>query len=820
MHKNIIPVILLLLLPLSVQGEGIVEVDDSIAGLGTEIRVSGVTQEADTLLIIPPKGATVSIPVTGGKGGEVRVQLPGKQATTAGMYRAVLARDGKQLSATVTFTILPDTLDLQSSSIESATQRIAANGKEEVRLTVTLRDQYGNPLDGRPVELLSSRPGDRIHPLERETDTKGEQHFLLTTEEPGWIALRAVDLLSGDTLDAASEVEAWGFPSGYPFNPYTASMFPFMGFPQQPLYQPPPTGRNFYYAQASTFDIIDHFEITVPKEVQQNLELPRIAIRAVDMEGRTVEDYTGTVAFSSTDPNATLPAFGGYTFVGRDLGYREFILVLKFQTPGEQVFRVEDTSNPAIFGKAIVTVIGDPNRLQKKGIELTSHTNDQFINTTAIVLEGQGPPFVNLVVTGGVEDVRGETDGDGHFVIPISLSPEQRDFTIRVRDDTARHDSGSLHLILDQVPPTLDSITFSPEKPAVSQNVLLVVQSEPALAKVALRLLDATTGETQELPATPNPSASGSYQLLFTAPQVGTHQPVVIALDRAGNTVEVRTLLNVVPSALPRVFNVRAQGAANAVDLEWDPLEEHVEGYRIYIGEEPANFLYTLDTGRPATSATVSGLNPGTVYYFAVTALDGGLESGEKSDVVSAEPLGSALTVTPGDGSLYLSWSFPQDMPLHSFTLEYGVEEGSYTEQRTLNGDLRTFTLRDLLNDITYFLHLIPITVTGDAMHTLAMVGTGTPESRTSGFHPAPLDPAPFGEDGEEIPPYLPQTEEPPPLSQGIRVPTTPPAGVPPLAWWTSIVSTLSLIGFLWYRRMRLRQSAAFLQSIQNRYHQ
>ena len=65
-------------------------------------------------------------------------------------------------------------------------------------------------------------------------------------------------------------------------------------------------------------------------------------------------------------------------------------------------------------------------------------------------------------------------------------------------------------------------------------------------------------------------------------------------------------------------------------------------GYRVYYGTAPRAYSQARGSGLAtgnATSWTVSGLNPGTLYYFAVTAIDGaGNESAFSNEVTKIIP--------------------------------------------------------------------------------------------------------------------------------------------------------------------------------------
>jgi hypothetical protein len=110
------------------------------------------------------------------------------------------------------------------------------------------------------------------------------------------------------------------------------------------------------------------------------------------------------------------------------------------------------------------------------------------------------------------------------------------------------------------------------------------------------------------------------------------------------------------PPPLPPTA-VRAVPGDGLVRLEWAPvLEPDVDGYLVYYGDRSGRYFGTeseqgdspIDVG-PATSATVSGLQNGTLYFFAVqayTSADGSADghgvgasrSNELSTEVAARP--------------------------------------------------------------------------------------------------------------------------------------------------------------------------------------
>jgi len=197
-----------------------------------------------------------------------------------------------------------------------------------------------------------------------------------------------------------------------------------------------------------------------------------------------------------------------------------------------------------------------------------------------------------------------------------------------------------------------------------------------------------------------------------------------------------------------------------------------------------------------------------------VTAVRGELESENKSDIIEVTPLGLSLTITPGNSSLTLEWtSLSEDIPLSQFILEYGIEPGTLAEKRMLSGDQTTFTLRDLLNNITYYLKLTPVTVTGEVLTNTAVEGEGTPISNLGGFHPGPSDPIPDGL-GSLIQP----TDPVPEISLHGGAPQQPTTGFPAMKWWALLAGIIG--AGVWYRQRRrsIRATDAFMQTMHAQY--
>ncbi len=781
---------------------------DSVAGLGTDITVQGLTAEA-TLVVLPPYGGEIVQEIASGSGSNATVHLRGQETEEAGVYAVTLEMEGS-IAAETTFTVLPDTVDLRTSTIQ--TENDTAAPGEETAVSVILRDRYGNTIADRPVRLISSESGDSITALSEQTDDRGEQQFMVEATDAGTRTLRAVDLLSGHTLDASATLEvvrafgASGGPAVYGYAPV-----------QQEYYGNQLIGSvagRALYGQVGSFDVVESFVVDAPRQMKVNVD-ENLTITAIDRNGNIVEDYTGTVELASTDPNAILPSFGEVTFRGSDLGRKTLVLGLRFATPGEQVIYAQDSRNPGVSGQTSVMVTGDVQTQTQQTITIVSPEQDSMVNDTNITVEGTAQPFVNLIVTGGQEDAYGESDAEGKFSIAIALNSDQVDHTLRVRDESGRNDSGNLRIRLDREPPQILKFTYTPSSPVEGEDVLVLVETKDngrGIATVALEV------EGEAYPLAPVLTASGTYQLLFAFADQGTYQPVLRATDIAGNEREIVSTIEVRSKGLPQVQNVSGEAKPSAAFLQWDPVEleegdDPIDGYRIYVGESATDFGHTLETDANTTAATIAGLKPGKAYSFAVTARRGDLESEQKSEIIQVTILGLTITVTPGNTSLTLEWTdLGDDLPLASYLLEYGIEQSNLTEERTINGDLTTYAMRDLLNDVMYFIRLTPVTTTGEILRDFAAEADGTPTSQFGGFQPGPADPIPPGLESAVV-------QDPvPPISTHGGAPSQPTTGIPHLAWWIGIAAIVGCGWFLHQRRQSIRTTDVFLRRMQQQY--
>ncbi|MBM3231422.1 fibronectin type III domain-containing protein [Candidatus Peregrinibacteria bacterium] len=780
-----------------------IDVRDTIVGIGAEAVVTGVTGgDMQTVSVVSPEGTVTRYAVKADPSGIARTWIPGSDLMQAGTYEAT-ANDGE-----TSFVVSADTVDADQSSVALRSGNVRIG--EEAIISVMFRDRFGNPLSGRAAQLLSSLGSDIISPVTRETDVNGEQRFRLTATKSGNRFLQAIDLVSGTVIagDSTATTGIGGFDTAGTTN---RNFYPSAGAMGANLLGTSLTG------QAAAFRKLDHFEIDIRNQESATVpqmklnEAESMTVTAIDQNGNRFFDYEGTIYLFSTDPNAELPKDGIMQFSFQDQGKKQFTLGLTFRTPGTHTIAISPSANAVdtMLGSLDVEVTGQIYTEPDRSISINEPRSGAILNKDMVTVNGTGPAFINIVVTGGTKEVQASTDRSGAFSVDVPLDKTKTSFTVQVKDGDGRYESEPRTFSIDLTAPVIDSLTFTPENPEEGTDVLAVAKTEPGVQSAEMTI--AIGGETITLTSTD--AESGKYQALFTAPQPGVYSPSVSVSDEHGNVAKKNGTLVVEPKSIPVVHNLVAEGEINAVNLRWDPVtEETIDAYRIYVGVQPTiagdpvTFLYTLDTDRPTAAATVAGLEPGTMYFLAVTALKNGRESKEKSAVAKTLVLGVQLEISPQDGALLTQWTpLQKDMPLSSFLLEYGTDPNSYTEKRTLNGDLRAYTVRDLINGVTYYLKLTPITTTGEMVQDLAATGQGTPTGR--GYTMSPSDPVPLNLRASAPP--APRTPEPPVMSK---------QGVPSVALWSAVLVSMALFG-LYLKRRKSRESAlAFMHTMESRY--
>jgi hypothetical protein len=98
--------------------------------------------------------------------------------------------------------------------------------------------------------------------------------------------------------------------------------------------------------------VATHFLVLAPENATTGVPTPVLVV-ALDGSNHVVPNYTGTVSFTSSDGNASLPA--NYTFTAADHGRHLFQVT--FETAGSQTVTATDTTTSSITGQVSTTVV-------------------------------------------------------------------------------------------------------------------------------------------------------------------------------------------------------------------------------------------------------------------------------------------------------------------------------------------------------------------------------------------------------------------------------------------------------------------------------
>lgn len=131
------------------------------------------------------------------------------------------------------------------------------------------------------------------------------------------------------------------------------------------------------------------------------------------------------------------------------------------------------------------------------------------------------------------------------------------------------------------------------------------------------------------------------------------------------------------------------------------------------------------------TSRTVTGLMNGTTYGFRVSATNA-MGSGAPSATVPATPVGApsapvALSATPGNGSITVTWSKPQTTggsAVTGYVLEYRSSGGSSTREALAGASATSQKISGLENGTTYEVRVSAVNAVGTSARSAAVSAT------------------------------------------------------------------------------------------------
>lgn len=631
----------------------VIEASDTLAGLSNEIYLQGAKYQNLEVALEKPDGTVLLLEtVTNGKG-EASLTVSDYHLRQAGDYTvsARQADKNETYGPSATFEIFPGTVSETKSQVDF-TKQSAALG-ETVEMTVSLLDSYGNEIDGHVLKAVPSSSSVSVYSPEFATDEDGHMNFYITSQKKGIYDFTIFDSSINKTLSAEAKLAFSG----------TGTYADAGGHNED---------EEVTLAASGEVDsfIIDGLEASTVVGDSQS-----VTVKAVDSDGFSVPDYTGTIRFSSSDSSATLP--NDYTFLAEDQGEHAFSLSVKFVTPGEQTLTVTDIDEFSLTGEATTEVITteesgvdyesdfESTDFERDGdFTLISPAEGSYSSNT-IEIQGEAEyGYTAVIYLDEDEMARTEVEFDNSFTYSLE---DVEDGTYDLYVDIVELGDGepgeeeilSVHetsdsekITIDTTAPELVSISMEPETGIVpGDSITITVLSETDLEEASVVF-------EEEVFLLEETSTSGKYEVELIMPETAADYTLdVLLMDTLGNEVEYRDQLTITVGeevveepvveepvvetpAVGTVTGLSTTSATETVLLSWEASESTntIAYYRVYYGPSADSLYAVSETYDSSTSWSIMDLSGEEIYYFAVSAVDVEGTEGELSDAVMGIP--------------------------------------------------------------------------------------------------------------------------------------------------------------------------------------
>ncbi|KFE70328.1 beta strand repeat-containing protein [Hyalangium minutum] len=571
---------------------------------------------------------------------DTRATLPGSYTFTAAdagshAFSVTLGTTGSQpvrvtdgtLNASTTVSVTPAAAATLSLSVPAS-----ATAGSPFNVTVTLRDSFGNVATGYTGTVhFTSTDGASVLPADSTfTAADAGQKTFSTVElrTAGSQSLTATDTVTATMTDTRSTTVSPGAAASLSLS-----------------------------APAST-TAGSPFAVTVT---------------ARDAFNNVATGYTGTVSFSSDDTRATLP--GSYTFTAANAGSRAFSVTLG--TVGSQPVRVTDGTRNA---SATVTVTpGAASNLTLSAP--ASATAGSAFNVTVTARDASG----NIAT--GYNGMVSFTSTDPAAVLPgiylftpgdagvASVSVELRTAGNRTITATDTLDAGLTHTVAVAVSagaPAQLAFTTQPQSGTVRATLATVRveirdaygnTSTASSPSVTVSLTGGNPASTLSGTRTVSPASGVATFSSLSIDQEGTGFQLVAAAT--GLTGATSTAFQIVDNLAPAAAVLTAtQASSSSIQVSWTAVGDdgtlgtaasHDLRYATAPITNDAQFTaatpVSLAAPQPpgsAESATVTGLNLTSTYYFALKVFDGaGNSSLSNSPGAGGSDPCASVTCTP-----------------------------------------------------------------------------------------------------------------------------------------------------------------------------
>ncbi|MBI2464342.1 fibronectin type III domain-containing protein [Candidatus Peregrinibacteria bacterium] len=698
---------------------------DTVAGFSALIKTKETRPDANIeFWIKKPDNGELFIESQTNDEGIAVLDLYDYHTKKAGFYQvAARFKKDSDFGPVSTFRVYASDISAEKSSISLDKNTAIANGYDTATLTANLMDVYGNPLPNHTLEVLSSRSNDTITKGSQYfTNDAGIAHFALSSEEPGVSVYTIFDSTAGVTLKERAKI----------------AYYPFSGGQIQSI------GGNVILAQEKTANndfLTSSLKIeNIPEQVEPNTVMT-FTVTAYTESKNTSTNYSGTIHFSSSDTNASLPQ--DYSFTPKDLGTHTFSLALTLLSEGTQTIEINDIGNPVLKDEKIVQV--GSTHAAGETVKIITPREGTY-GESEMTLEGEAPTGKTMEIYDNDEKI-GQTmaGADNRFRFTMkNLTDGLHTLYITLLDDNQKklETSEKVTITVDTQSPIIDAITTVPDGnlPA-GQKFRMTIITEPTLEKVSIILENNLFSFIEDI------DQKGTYAAEIDAPKTPGEYPIdIILADRLGNesSYQSYSTLKIVEEiqSPSKVTGLTAQAEERRIILSWENgVSDTISHYRIYYGKDENNLDQTVDTQDSNTSWYIPDLEPGKEYFFAITALDEqNNESMEQSEKVSAMPLGIVypekvqnVQVVDDIQKVTITWEPSQDDTyISSYRIHYGTEENALKGTVNTYDNQTSWYISELVGDVTYYFAVTAIDSDGNESLENSDIVKGFPKSPPS----------------------------------------------------------------------------------------
>lgn len=655
--KKLSLLVLGVLFSVGVASAATLQVNDSVAGEDLSVRVSGVM--ADELLSIQlkrPNGSNIDVSAQADEWGIAQTSVFGLHLQNAGLYKISVQRPFETLQES--FDVLASGPSAFRSEIEMKTESAPADGVAQVGFVVRAQDAFGNDLVNKKVRVLSSRNSDKIE-IQSQTNNKGEIQGYVTSTQPGVSTLSV--LVEDMVLFEKPEIVFFLADDSIVNAGQGSSLGQFL------------KAQLFTSKKQSDVSYFTIEDLPDTVTVDKNLSL-RIVAR--DDNGNVVPDFAGTVRFSSSDDDATLPS--DYVFTAEDQGEHTFFLAFRFSNLGDQTLAVHDLSDFRITGEwagAVVLENGEQNPILSSTVNIAKPTPGTYrANRVTVAGTAVSCPTIKLIdgFTVLTDDLAVDQGGNWIYQTPTLADGVHEFQAFCAPDETIQ--SNKVPIKIDRTPPAGMSVELVPaaECYAPGTEISLKVGSTEPIADAGCTF--------EQIPV--QMSANGGlFEGTLRAPlKAGPYELSCFVSDVLGNRLDEKNAGEVfvcdsgvdqtpreeapvepeiqdIPTPIDfdtiaptAVSNLQAVGVANGIALTWTPAfdDNGVGEYRLSfaavsekVENDTPNVVVSEFRMLPGNSRSwvVGDLTSCVNYDFRLMAIDTDGNEGPVSSAVRGMPI-------------------------------------------------------------------------------------------------------------------------------------------------------------------------------------